>query len=124
MALGAGVRHELYYADAVAVAAETMRRARRNVELLIQRLDAMDYRFLTMNESDEFHLEGLARSRQTAAQAGGHGIEKKRKPPLKDPDVLAPPKKHVTKDLEQLEKLGGGPLPLSLRAWYEEVGGV
>ncbi len=37
MALGAEVREPPYFKDARAVAAETMRRARHNVELLIRR---------------------------------------------------------------------------------------
>jgi hypothetical protein len=40
-ALGKKVRHKRYYTDAVAVAQETMRRARRNVDVLIGRLDAI-----------------------------------------------------------------------------------
>lgn len=44
-ALGAGVRDALYFEDAWAVACETMRRARHNVELIIRRLDALGYRF-------------------------------------------------------------------------------
>lgn len=45
MALGAGVREAPYFEDAWAVTRETMRRARHNVELIIQRLDAIGYQF-------------------------------------------------------------------------------
>ena len=45
VALGAAVREEPLYSDAWAVACETMRRVRKNIELLIPRLDALDYRF-------------------------------------------------------------------------------
>ena len=45
MALGAEIREPPYFKDACAVATETMRRARHNVELLIRRLDQLQYRF-------------------------------------------------------------------------------
>jgi hypothetical protein len=44
-AMGAAVREAPCADDAVAVARETMRRVRHNLELLIRRLDAMGYRF-------------------------------------------------------------------------------
>src|SRR5579863_851722 len=43
--LGAQVREAPYADDAWAVARETMRRARSNVETLIERLDGLGYRF-------------------------------------------------------------------------------
>jgi len=163
MALGEGVRHELYYADATAVAAETMRRARHNVELLIERLDARGYRFLDSVSSAEDRLSQLGFMEQLSSQIEGFAeqngksvnvhtnqmleamrsmkaqvepvMEKvakqaaevaaaKRKPPLQDPQVFNPPDKTTARLLKQLEKAAGGPLPISLRAWYEEVGGV
>ena len=45
MALGAAVRKPPYAEDAWAVARETMRRARHNVELIIRRLDQLGYQF-------------------------------------------------------------------------------
>jgi hypothetical protein len=42
-ALGAGVRAEPLYSDALAVARETKRRVRHNVEALIPRLEAVGY---------------------------------------------------------------------------------
>jgi hypothetical protein len=44
-ALGLRVRQPLYAEHAEAVARETMRRARHNVELIIQRLDKLGYKF-------------------------------------------------------------------------------
>jgi hypothetical protein len=117
-ALGGDVRQKRYYADAAAVAAETMRRARQNVEALIGRLDAMGYRFLTLEQRDAIRQNGVLNL------PTGRPIPKRRKPPLKDPLVLAPPAKSTAKDLDRLEELAGGPLPLSLRAWYEQVGAV
>jgi hypothetical protein len=45
VALGDAVREEPLYTDALAVAHATMRRARRNIELLIPRLVAIGYQF-------------------------------------------------------------------------------
>lgn len=45
VALGASVREAAHLEDAWAVARETMRRARHNVELIIRRLDEIGYRF-------------------------------------------------------------------------------
>jgi hypothetical protein len=162
-ALGDGVRHALYSEDAAAVAAETMRRARRNVETLIRRLDTMGYRFQDevssaedelarlkkMSEMAEMmksrlaagggspsrHVQpllegGVAMSEKTAAMmerrqaAAAKAAAKKRKHPLDDEQVFCPPDKATAKRIAKLEKLAGGPLPMSLRAWCEEVGGV
>jgi hypothetical protein len=159
VALGEGVRHELYYADAVAVAAETMRRARHNVELLIQRLAGMGYRFIP--PSMEYMLDLDSSIDQMAQMIGAkQGVEIRpfleeaakhakerigplaakmaehraalkakisaslKKPPLKNPDVFDPPGKQTAAQLKKLEKAASGPLPISLRAWYEQVGGV
>ena len=46
-ALGARVRQEPYLADAEAVAAETMRRVRRNCERIVARLNVLGYVFGT-----------------------------------------------------------------------------
>jgi len=163
MALGEGVRHELYYADAAAVAAETMRRARHNVELLIRRLDARGYRFqdAVASAEDEAARLGVigqisaqveARVAQNPSHFNSHCMEMvdwmravkaktaplmekaaadaakaaaaRRKPPLEDPQVFSPPDKKTPRLLDRIEKAAGGPLPLSLRAWYEQVGGV
>jgi hypothetical protein len=45
LALGARVREEQVYPDALAVAHETMRRVRVNLELLIPRLHTIGYEF-------------------------------------------------------------------------------
>ena len=164
MSLGAGVRHELYLEDAAAVATETMRRVRFNVEELIQRLDAKGYRFLDKVSSAQDRLSQLDVIGQLAAQMearastltpGGFNThtlkmmeqlksmrsnmapmldraaakatreaKARRKPPLEDPNVFCPPDQKTARQLAKLEKAAGGALPLSLRAWYEQVGGV
>jgi hypothetical protein len=163
-ALREQTRHRRYREDAMAVARETMRRARHNVELLIQRLDAMGYRFMTMAAHDRCTKDAARRVFAIVAEISAkmdpgdkrrldHLLirrlpEYKRllteraeearqatidfldatlgavKPPLNDPAVFLPPSRQTSKDLDRLEKAAGGPLPMSLRAWYEEVGSV
>jgi hypothetical protein len=162
--LGKEVRNKRYAADASAVARETMRRARHNVEILITRLDAIGYRFMALKDHDRITKEANSRvfriimeisakmdpgdkrrsdhirilrspeyrkeleeranhARQATIQSldgVGHGAPSS----LKNPNVWSSPGKQTAKELNQLEKLAGGPLPLSLRAWYEEVGGI
>jgi hypothetical protein len=45
LALGAAVRHPLYLEDAQAVAAETMKRARQNIESIVIKLETLGYVF-------------------------------------------------------------------------------
>lgn len=99
VALGPHVRQQSVYADALAVAQETMRRVRRNIETLIPRLEAAGYQF---------------------GYAWAQGQEFPSRPP--DP-VFAPPLPHVSQLLTELEAQVGV-LPLSLRAFYEVVGSV
>src|SRR5262249_17433287 len=61
VALGPRVRQTRYLADATAVAADTMRRARQNVDLLLKRLDEMEYRFLSAEGYEESHREAAKR---------------------------------------------------------------
>jgi hypothetical protein len=79
--------------DAYAVARETMRRARHNVELIVEHLNLHGYLFGFPHEEP------------------GTGIPL-RPPPSETPAMLAELYARV------------GPIPLSLRAWWEEVGGV
>jgi hypothetical protein len=87
-ALGTAARMELYYTDAVAVASETMKRARHNVELIVPRLETLGYEF------------------------NGYS------------PVFAPSGESAARDLDEFERGIGGPLPLSLRYWYQHVGSV
>lgn len=84
---GEGIRESAGYPDAVAVARETMRRARANVEMLIPRLHSLEYHF-------------------------------------EDPDhVVIPPTAGASAEMDDFERRVG-PVPLSVRAWYELVGSV
>jgi hypothetical protein len=87
-ALGPVARMELYYADAVAVASETMKRARHNVELIVPRLETLGYEF------------------------NGYS------------PVFEPADASAAENLDEFEREIGGPLPLSLRYWYQHVGSV
>jgi hypothetical protein len=100
MALGGRVRDEATYLDGLSVARETMRRARHNIETLIPRLEAVGY-----------HLgyDWLAEDERSFA--------------LGQPPAFAPPRSDALARLVELEA-DAGPLPLSLRAWYETVGAV
>lgn len=100
VALGEEVQIEPLHADALAVARETMRRARSNIEALIPRLQKLGYTFgydwLPANERDFA----------------------KNKPPL-----YALPGPNVPARLAELERVAEG-IPLSIRAWYEAIGAV
>jgi hypothetical protein len=96
-ALGERVREEPLFPDAMAVAHETMRRVRHNLELLVPRLSELGYRFGYMS------LPGIR--------------------DLQHPQVLALPVSDVKEKVAELERQCGI-LPLSLRAFYEVVGEV
>ncbi len=95
-ALGAAVRQEPHYSDAKEVAAETMRRVRRNCERLVSRLRSAGYIFgLYPDGSRGYYTQG----------------------------PLVPPSDKMRRDLAGLEERVG-PLPLSLVAFWQEVGSV
>jgi hypothetical protein len=98
-ARGAAVRAASLYNDALAVAHETMRRVRHNIETLIPRLEASGYAF------------GYGWARGTNFPSG---------PPN---PVFAPPQPDAAATIAALERRAGV-LPLSLRAFYEVVGTV
>lgn len=94
--LGAGIRDEPYDTQAKEVAKETMRRVRRNCERIIARLQGLGYVFGT-------YPDGTRRSF-----------------PVKP---LTLPSARMQADIEELES-EAGPLPLSLVAFWQEVGAV
>src|SRR3990172_9251338 len=97
VALDARVREEPFFSDAIEVARETMRRARDNVTLIVQRLRDIGY---------DFHRYG------PEAYSSPHQCE-----------VYEPPSQDARELVDQLEKLVG-PVPLSVRAFYEEGGSL
>lgn len=95
-ALGSSVRDEPHLTIALAVADETMRRVRRNCEAIISRLAELGYEFGRYPDgSDGYSSEG----------------------PLRRPDA------RLIRDQEAVEARVG-PIPLSLDAFWREVGSV
>jgi hypothetical protein len=95
-ALGPAVREEPHYSQAREVAAETMRRVRRDCELIVARLHALGYIFGTYPDgSTDYFTEG----------------------------PLVPLSDAKRADMSELEA-EAGPLPLSLVAFWQEVGSV
>lgn len=101
LALGDRVREEPLHAEASAIAAETMRRVRHNIALLIARLEEHGYRFYA--DPTEY----------TADRWGPQTV----------PPRLATPQPETQVQLDAIER-ALGPLPISLRAFYEVVGAV
>ena len=101
VALGEGVRSKAHAADALAVAYETMHRVEQNVCVLTDRLKAIGYAFV---------------------EPGSGGLFGLRKPRPHEPHV--PPARGSAERIAELEKVVGGPIPLSLRAFFDVVGGV
>lgn len=94
--LGANVRHEPHATQAQAVAAEAMRRVRRNCERLVARLHGLGYIFGTFPD-------GTRRSYPS--------------------EPLTAPSDALRVDCADLAA-EAGPLPLSLVAFWQEVGAV
>jgi hypothetical protein len=174
-ALGATVRSAPYMDDAWAVARETMRRARSNVETLIRRLDALGYQFWngeqgrlaqkdmlvsiggrTVAFDSPLAMARAALSIDTSRVPGGmgrHAAEIQQRlaglmepfqamqvaanqrqqarlreqaeitDHLQDKNVFAPSDEKEIAFIRGLESKGMV-LPLSLRAWIEELGDV
>lgn len=109
-AQGAQVRAEPLYADAWAVACETMRRVRANLELLISRLPSIGYCFGHVLESAPTRIQ---MDEDTFYDEG----------PWRPEPVFSPPGPNVAAELAELETLRGS-IPLSVMAWYQVVGSV
>jgi hypothetical protein len=144
LALGNEVQKEPVYPDALAVARETMSRARTNIETLIVRLDEIGYRFETARDTPAAVVEQMLQVQRTTAQrleaqfpgllAGfshGNRVEKlllsafdKRLAPastLDEISVYSRAQEWSGNCISGLENFLTGPLPVSLRAWYECV---
>jgi hypothetical protein len=102
--LGTAVQQPDIYPDAWAVARETMKRVRSNIETLIPRLKHLGYQFgydWLVEEQPSLDEEWLA-------------IQ---------PELYTPPAQNIAEQIKEFEALAG-PLPLSIRAFYCEVGEV
>lgn len=149
-ALGPRVRDDAYFQDAKAVASETMRRARQNVEILLRRLDEIGYAW-NFDHTPAGKPQNVTPPRHTIENRGIPEIDRLRRslsdavalleevqsqlstrsthvsravPPWDNRYIFAPPAANAVAQLNAVEDTLGGPLPLSVRAWYEEVGAV
>lgn len=120
VALGGDVRQEPFYSDALAVARETMRRARANIETLIQRLTTLGYRFGWESRDPTLgpHLSAY-RADVSSWPPIIHLFHEARRPP---PQFASPPA--GTPELLETLQARYGLFPLSLVSWYEMVGAV
>jgi hypothetical protein len=146
--LGPAAREDPHAADALAVVYETMRRVEANVKTITARLKAMNYEFKTgakqvddwvqrvegamsfdansvKSASPSPHVQSMLNMLKQVQGALSQQVAKAKQAP-RDEAVRAhvPPEPQVRKQLARLEKLAGGPLPLSLRVFYEVVGSV
>jgi hypothetical protein len=133
VALGPDVRKPPYKDEALEVARETMRRVDANVRTLVTRLQTLNYRFKTKGTwLDEFaartesilKLPGAADSPYAGRLRESTKRRREQRQPA-DYEIRAhiPPGPNAGEHLKELEKLAG-PVPLSLRAFYEIVGEV
>ena len=140
LSLGAKLRTQPYYADALAVAAETMKRARHNVESIVFKLGKLGYKFT--DEPWDRPLTGLFMGREVPIGTLGSIIDRVTSLPVDDgplreaidrlrqsrtankPEVYSPSGKNAAAELDFYEDDFGGPLPIALRAWYEHLGSV
>jgi len=105
-ALGPAIQDQTFYSDAQAVAHETMRRVRHNIETLIPRLRDLGYEF------------GYAWALKDARVSLAEAQEWERKYP-----IYRKPDHDVAQQISELKRRFGV-LPLSLRSFYEVVGEV
>jgi hypothetical protein len=112
LAQGAAIREEPLASEALAVARETMRRVRHNIELLIPRLRTLGYRFgKAQRVSNQMVIVDPARLDEFIEDY------------LAEYPIFQPPPPDTARTLDELEQRVGL-LPLSLRAFYLEIGGV
>lgn len=136
------VLQEPLAADALAVARETIQRARANIELLIPRLIACGYEFgygwaerLAQQEEEQHQriweyrrrtypfTEQEARLEASSADQTRQEAEKFRRIAREETVPFGPPRKGSEDRLAELIQRTGS-LPMSLIAWYEQVGEV
>jgi hypothetical protein len=142
-ALGKEVHNEPIYSDALAVARETMSRARTNIETLIARLDQIGYRFETARDTPAAVVQQMVEVQRAMAQhleaqypvlladfSRGKRLEEfvsafdKRLAPastLDERSVYSRAREWSANRISRLENYLLGPLPVSLKAWFECV---
>jgi len=132
MSLGRYVRDPRFYDDAWAVSRETMRRARHNIEIIIRRLDELNYHFRAGSDPREDNRGEPAKDVSISSVRqllSGFSSNKPATPQtmivdhLQDKNVFLPSGPREVELAAELEAQGVY-LPMSLRAWFEEVGRV
>lgn len=106
--LDSAVRDPRYFVEATAVARETMRRARHNIEQIIGKLDRLGYRFTVS-------IDYFGDLKQQLSP------DPSRLPSRTNPLVFKPAEANAPNRLDALEKTIAGPLPLSIRHWWEQI---
>jgi hypothetical protein len=141
LALGRAIQNEPLYSDALAVARETMSRARTNIETLIVRLDQIGYRFQTARDSEFEFVERLKeiyqattreletrfplllenRNRNVWFEQLLSDFDKRLAPAstLDERSVYLRAPEWFGTAISNLERHLQAPLPLSLKAWFE-----
>lgn len=159
VALGEGVRDPAVYEDACAVAAAMMARVRQNVEMLVECLRALEYRFELEQESQPYQapnasdiLENIRkqvpssldlpipdvfwqlmqkqfeevqkRSESALSELKSNlGQQAQQDDPQVKTEVYSPPNQERSAALMRIEERFG-PMPITLRAWFDVVGEV
>lgn len=143
VALGNEVHRDSTHSDALAVARETMSRARTNIETLIVRLDQIEYRFETARDTPSAVVQQIMELQQTVGQqlhaqypellanssrnSAFEGLlscfDPKLAPAstLDEQSVYSRAQDWSMGRISSLENYLRGPLPVSLRAWYEII---
>lgn len=149
IALGDQVRQDPIYSDALAVARETMNRARRNVEIIYTRLKSIGYEFeaerniprkgisdlfaaldkqMLDDELAKSILSPFRESMETKLQMfqnllGQANLNSPEQQSRRNDTPIVPPQPGISAELDEFER-SIGPIPLSIRAWCEIVGSV
>lgn len=124
LALGEACSQEPLYTDAWAVAKTTMQRVRQHVAVLIPRLRTLGYTFGSWEENPLPHWKAETSSPEnTETSPILEEWEEWEEGKLVPTVPYVPPPQEIQQYLDRLERVCG-PLPLSVRAFFLEVGGV
>ncbi len=130
MLLGPHAREPKYREDVYAVARETMLRAQHNIEILVEHLPNVGYKFgifpstFSISIEDTLICEGVPAQYHTAwkeynrlVQAGHRHLSWE----YGKPALFRPAQSDASQLVEKLQQLIQGPLPFSLQAWFETI---
>lgn len=145
VSLGPRVRQDPYLSAAQAVARETMRRVRHNIEILIPRFESIGYVFGYQWAQEMVEVEEQDKQRRAEEERAGRALlveerfdgwfedetqyewaedELGLREQIQDAlPVFTPPGSDIEDHIRELMHRVGD-IPLSLEAWYREVGSV